>query len=431
MRVILPCMLLAVAGCSVPDLDLTGKACPCPEPGWRCFEARCVQPLAGYPSCDEGGVYDISAGDTVTCAVECGALYCWGDNSWGQLAQDPDRRPNPAGGDDEIFGFAGSESPVRVGLRNDWAAVAVGYDHVCAIDDQKDTYCWGRNDLGQLGTGSDERLSFVPTIVTSFGNWDRVSTRSSTTCGVRDGIVACWGSDSCGLLGTGTFDGTPLNSPTAIVYDGEDDWADVAVGGNFVCALRGAGELWCWGCNMNGMLARSSFGMGLFSTPEPAATDETFAQLASGQEHGCGLSTSGQTLCWGLNNSGRTGLGLEEGVTSMPTVVGTDYVALDAESFGACGLTPDGRLDCWGQNIDGNVGVGPETVMTFPTPRATVGLPATVVDFSVGRLHTCARSDDSILHCVGLDQDGQLGTGTTARRNLTYEPVLFAGSDTQ
>ncbi len=87
-------------------------------------------------------VLEISAGGDTTCAVtDDRFLRCWGDNSSGQLG-DGSRLPR--------------FSPVLVrGLTSNIRAVTVGASSTCAVTLAGASYCWGRNDQGQLGDGTD------------------------------------------------------------------------------------------------------------------------------------------------------------------------------------------------------------------------------------------------------------------------------------
>jgi alpha-tubulin suppressor-like RCC1 family protein len=113
-------------------------------PGAAFAEAR---PTRLFPS--ESGFTDVSTGgdgtgtgcpDTgVTCAIQDGALYCWGVNCRGELGQcDGDPRSDR----------------VRVNVseldENDWNRVFVGENAVCAVKDSGALYCWGDNGFDQI-----------------------------------------------------------------------------------------------------------------------------------------------------------------------------------------------------------------------------------------------------------------------------------------
>lgn len=88
----------------------------------------------------------VSAGFAHSCLVDgFGEVHCWGANGNGQLG---------------LTMQNGSNVPVRSGgsLRASEvsaANVATGSgSYTCAISsDRLTTYCWGRNDVGQLGNG--------------------------------------------------------------------------------------------------------------------------------------------------------------------------------------------------------------------------------------------------------------------------------------
>ena len=103
------------------------------------------------PIADFGGATSISCGDSFSCAVagDAGAVSCWGYNV------------------DGVFGGTMSSevssSPVAVGL-NGASRVAAGDHHVCALERDGTVWCWGGNDVGQLGLG-DTVATVTPTQV--------------------------------------------------------------------------------------------------------------------------------------------------------------------------------------------------------------------------------------------------------------------------
>jgi alpha-tubulin suppressor-like RCC1 family protein len=74
------------------------------------------------------------------CLVAGGAVFCWGSNEFGQLANG------------NKGGFPVS-TPQSTAIQSGASAIAVAPFHACAIVSKK-TKCWGRNDEGQLGDGS-------------------------------------------------------------------------------------------------------------------------------------------------------------------------------------------------------------------------------------------------------------------------------------
>lgn len=104
----------------------------------------------------------ISAGFSHACGVTLDEqLYCWGSNGNGQLG---------------LTLLNGSNVPVRAGGAIKVAEVSASgiqtgsASHTCAISaDRLTAWCWGRNDVGQLGNGtttSAAAINAVPAVVT-------------------------------------------------------------------------------------------------------------------------------------------------------------------------------------------------------------------------------------------------------------------------
>lgn len=407
--------LLVLSACSVPGVDYTGKLCPCSEPPYLCHpDGFCVAGPPDHPRCDEGGVFELSAGDTHTCSLECGALYCWGESDDGRLG----------------LGAIGPdvEHPTRVGTRTDWVAVSAGSSHTCAIDVEQDTYCWGSNASGEIGIGTFGDPVPEPTIIQAFGGWLDVSAGAGHTCGVRrDGTLWCWGSDSCGKLGLGTID-VDVGAPAQVDAGGAPDWRAVSAGNTLTCALRDDGSVWCWGCNDNGQMANGTPGPPVL-LPQRVDHPRPFTVVDVGQQHACAIDDAGTLSCWGLNEGGQLGIGTMGADVPAVTAVDTStlYDDVEADAFSGCALVrADRSVRCWGYDLDGMVGRGvPESDYQL-APAAVVGVTGALRDLAVGRFHTCVRLDGTLaLSCVGNDESGQLGTGAPSRRNFTFAPVTF------
>jgi alpha-tubulin suppressor-like RCC1 family protein len=104
--------------------------------------------LLGLPVQGMGtGVGAFWAGQRHACASKGGALSCWGENYSGQI------------GDNTVTGQRRSPTPVFT-MVGGVTSGAAGSGHTCAVRDAA-LWCWGDNDYGQVGDGSDTRR-FVP-----------------------------------------------------------------------------------------------------------------------------------------------------------------------------------------------------------------------------------------------------------------------------
>ncbi|MCU0672047.1 MAG: hypothetical protein MUE69_04555 [Myxococcota bacterium] len=117
--------------------------------------------------------------------------------------------------------------------------------------------CWGLNELGQLGDGSNTQRN-APVLVSGVDSVTQLSAGFSHVCALRsDGTVWCWGDDANGQLGDGSV-GSSRTTPAQVV--GLTDVEQISAGGTFTCALRTDGDVWCWGGNRAGQLARGVTG---------------------------------------------------------------------------------------------------------------------------------------------------------------------------
>jgi len=82
----------------------------------------------------------LALGGSHTCGLVAGGVaYCWGSNFGGQLGE---------GSTTDASG------PKAVGGGLTFKAIAAGIDnYTCGITTTGVAYCWGRNEVGQLGNG--------------------------------------------------------------------------------------------------------------------------------------------------------------------------------------------------------------------------------------------------------------------------------------
>jgi alpha-tubulin suppressor-like RCC1 family protein len=148
-----------------------------------------------------------------SCAIDsAGAAKCWGSDSSGELG-------NRAMANTDT-GNAAESTPQQVyGLNKDVVDLALGGGHACAIQNS-DLYCWGDNEYGQLGDGTNTDRN-APVKVDS-SNIPGTKTPNDVEAGYyhtcviyNDDSVACWGRNSKGQLGDGSTNNT--NKPKMIL----------------------------------------------------------------------------------------------------------------------------------------------------------------------------------------------------------------------
>jgi alpha-tubulin suppressor-like RCC1 family protein len=152
------------------------------------------------------GVKDIATGSVHTCALVNGGVQCWGDNSLGQLGTG-------------ISSTTPSRSPVPVPtLTSGVQAITAGANHNCALLTDATVRCWGDNRFGQLGINSDMQKVATPTAITiASGALNLIVAGHQHTCTDSQGAVWCWGVNDLGEVGVDpTVNGTQRPAPTAV-----------------------------------------------------------------------------------------------------------------------------------------------------------------------------------------------------------------------
>lgn len=296
------------------------------------------QLVMGIPS----RVVDVSAGGSSVCAVNSNAnLYCWGDNTWGQLGNDT---------------TTSSSTPETVtALLGNVKSVSVGIGFACAVTLDGAAYCWGNGGSGRLGNGATSD-SKVPVAVTGLGSGvSQISAGNSHACAIQSGAAKCWGYGDLGTLGNDLA--TSSSTPVA-VSNLTSGVTKVTSGHGYSCAMRSTSS-YCWGTNTNGML-----GIGTTTQANsPVVLSDSLSALSDISAGGyttCGVNPSQSLLCWGSDAFYQLGDNTEtNSVQSTPVMVRAltkEVSRSDGSSLNTCALAKYGRLFCWGDNQWGQLG---------------------------------------------------------------------------
>ena len=150
----------------------------------------------------------LSGGGLHTCGLATdGQTYCWGLGATGQLG----------GG-----GTSSSAEPQLVTGGLSFTAISAGVFHTCGLLADGTAYCWGLAEDGRLGAAGFESCTFFgigvectqsPVAVSGGVRFASLEAGGRHNCGLgTDGVAYCWGSNELGQLGDGTREdrGTPV-----------------------------------------------------------------------------------------------------------------------------------------------------------------------------------------------------------------------------
>ncbi|HEY6830763.1 MAG TPA: hypothetical protein VI259_28140 [Gemmatimonadaceae bacterium] len=309
-------------------------------------------------------------------------------------------------------------SPVAGGLS--FKAISLGRNQVCAVTTTGDAYCWGAIDVGT----SSYHVAKSPERVPGDQKFDTVSVGNGFACGIStDKRTLCWGANDVGQIGNGLYGANvsvpaPVLSPVAFKSIATGGWDVSGVGGNehssFACGLGVNGIVSCWGSDNLGQLGSGAATPKVIHVaPLPIAGDHTFIGLAGiGFATSCGLASDHSAVCWGKNEFAEFGTSAGDAGVFPPTVVATNlrFVALSTW-YGTCGITTAGDTYCWGSSGLTNA--------SDRTPALVTSIP--FVSIAAGGSHACGLTTNGTVYCWGSNGSGQLGDGTT---NWSGVPVL-------
>lgn len=357
--------------------DDVGAECP------RCFD----QVVSG------------AASNHVCATTQAGQAYCWGANHYAQLG-DPDRHVQ-------------RHAPVTVaGFDGDVQELRLGATHSCARTSDE-LFCWGDNSHGQLARLGGA-TSIAESVLSGTGVTGVAAGRFATCAIERDGGIRCVGLNASGQLGAppervySSFEPLPVSVPPVS--------GPVDAGHNFACAVVASGndDLRCWGANDRGQLGNMPIVGCEFDCPNPTPLGvdvERPLEVTVGGHHACALQIQGRAKCWGANDRGQVGAGVNDDSPAPPVdpgrVVGWDSLSAGFEH--TCGISlelgPANPIAfCWGDNAADQVG-GPTAMVR--EPRRVVGNFRAI---AAGDAHTCAIAHPSgEIECWGANERFQLG----------------------
>jgi len=240
------------------------------------------------------------------------------------------------------------------------------WDHACGVTTDAATYCWGRNELGQLGISSGGAPVPAPVSPSTTPRFATLAVGATFTCGDQStGVIYCWGSSAGGRLGAGV---TTLTTTTPQPVFGSAGLSGPTASWAHACALAGGVPV-CWGRN-----PAAGGTAGVNWVPTVVTPGASFTHIAAGPDFTCALNSDSAAFCWGQNLAGELGSGTVGEGNPVPTAVagGLRFVQLTGGWYHACGLTSTGAAYCWGSNVVGELGSG-DTASLSITPVAVAG----------------------------------------------------------
>ena len=394
----------------------------------------------------------VSSGGSHTCAININdKVYCWGNNTYGQLG-----RISPSY-------LSGNNSNIPIPInnagvikKNKIISVSAGDNHTCAIDDKGIAYCWGKNDFGQIGNNSTDLTIPDPVKVLSGETvagttFLSISAGGSHTCAIMSNNDAyCWGNNDKGQLGTFQFSGNfqsyidligdaifgsgnpeKINIPKKVNKNGTIAYSgpvsSISAGYKHTCVVSN-NKAYCWGDNSSNQLGLGLVSLNKYALPVSVATlftaisGKNIKSISGGNGHTCAIDNNTgnrKAYCWGSGSFGQIGDGetsSKRSAVSTNNVGGSGY--LDKISLGSnfsCSVNSLGDGYCWGQNNKGQIGQNvintgyssPKILLRNNIPNGT-----NFKQIDTGSDFACSIMTDDAIYCWGNNLSGQIGINT-------------------
>lgn len=261
-------------------------------------------------------IKDVTATYTNVCVISTtDDVFCWGSNYSGEVGDGTNiDRSTPTGL------FMGGALMFK-GIKKLYMA----YGPSCVLTTEDLLYCWGANYFGQLGTGSTNSSENSPQPVVMAGALAGKTVKnyypgSGTSCLIAsDDQTYCWGWNAYGQLGTGSTNYSE-NTPQPVVMSGALAGKTIkklstpyyTVSNATVCAIASDDKPYCWGSNSSGQLGDGTTNDSMI----PVATDpmgilsgKTVSDIASHGGSACVLANDNNVYCIGENYGGQLGNG--------------------------------------------------------------------------------------------------------------------------
>lgn len=210
------------------------------------------QPVQGY----DAAIFALGLSQCYACGLAESGLVCWGDVAQGCAGEGAHNQAELAFG---AFEFEPNACATPDGC------IAGGRAHTCFLDASATPYCFNDNTFGQLGVDPEETAhSSTPVQVTGLAGFvTQLTAGDRFSCALQsDGEVYCWGENNSGQLG----DGSQVASFRPVKVGLSGAATRISAGGAHACAALESGEIQCWGDNAHGQLGDGNSGIGQIAT---------------------------------------------------------------------------------------------------------------------------------------------------------------------
>jgi alpha-tubulin suppressor-like RCC1 family protein len=366
------------------------------------------------------------------CAVEpSGGVKCWGSGTGQQIGNDSNANQSTA--------------QSVLGLTAPAVSLALGKNHTCALQENRNSFCWGTNSSGQIGNNSTTSSGSAVLASEFVGlSVSLIAAGDSSTCAVSQlsgsAQVHCLGNNNRGQVGypnTHMLNTDSFSLTQKPIVQGETGISFVANSWRTTCFVK-QNKVFCTGSNANGALGIGSLTPATSLVPiEVNATFTKIKKITSNFGNSfCLIDEVGGTnklKCWG--DTSRYQIPNSQDIFPNPILSPTD-VSGDIQNIinvgmgdnfgcvlsGNVGSNNQGTVYCWGQDHSGNLGDGIQLPNPTVIPKLVPNLGSNVEKLEVGWAHVCVKLTTQEIKCWGYNSDKQIDS---LQGSEVYSPTLL------
>ena len=329
-------------------------------------------------------------------------------------------------------------------------ACVSGYYHTITLSDDGTVHSFGKNKEGQLGLGHNNQDVSLPTPIPNLPKINLISCGEDfTICVDYEGFIWSFGRNGLGQLGTGNK--TYFNVPQKVVNT--PPVLSVSCGASHTLIITNDDNLWSFGNNEYGKLCNGN----KKSQLKPKKTSfSNISKICAGHNHSLFQNNKGEIFSCGNNRNGQCGLGHFNSSQIRPKLIRNVppnivqfvcgcshnlFLDLEGNVFSLGGNEAQGQhlnkipnipsikvISCvrlsyylmdfegnvwsFGYNIYGQLGHGDRTHINAPKIIDTLK-DIQQISYSSCGFHFLAKNSQNQIFVTGYNNYGQLGTGDT------------------
>jgi alpha-tubulin suppressor-like RCC1 family protein len=303
----------------------------------------------------------------------------------------------------------------------------------------------GDNEHNELGRSGKRSLLSRVDALEAFRVCDIAVGSCFFILALKDGRCVSWGKNDMGQLGLGSEKGGQSQRENrdrpklANILSDAGGVVQICAGSQHVVALARNGSLYVWGANRQGQLGDGQINSCPVPKDLPQLRHRPIVSITCGESHTLAMTVGGNVYSWGENSQGQLGLG-DTTRRLRPELIrslrASRVSRIAAGKSHSAAISPSGLLFTFGSDFFGQLGLTPaaadSSVPKFTvTPQIVEKLrpssssdQARPVEVSCGAASTLVLLADGRCFSFGLGSSGQLGHGSKASLTVPTHVVL-------